>query len=134
MSGIDRHRCCVALQESPRSECGFALILTEFHAGVAESEERIQDSFDSNHPHPSSPWNLREAMKCREPTRRSLALTALAVGATRPCHNSEHDPRESAQVVFGPVLRRPAALSPEMMDGSLTVAAPFIGKAGVRKR
>jgi rieske iron-sulfur protein len=44
-----------------------------------------------------------------------------------PCHNSEYDPRESAQVVFGPAPRRLAALPLEMTDGSLTVAAPFIG-------
>jgi Rieske Fe-S protein len=48
-----------------------------------------------------------------------------------PCHNSEYDPRESAQVVFGPAPRRLAALPLEIADGSLTVAAAFVGKVGV---
>jgi len=46
------------------------------------------------------------------------------------CHNSEFDPRHSALVVFGPATRRLAALPLEMADGSLTVAAKFIGKVG----
>src|SRR5713101_1301251 len=46
------------------------------------------------------------------------------------CHNSEFDPRHSAEVVFGPATRRLAALPLEMADGSLTVAAKFIGKVG----
>jgi rieske iron-sulfur protein len=46
------------------------------------------------------------------------------------CHNSEYDPRHGAQVVFGPATRRLAALPLEMADGSLTVAAKFIGKVG----
>jgi rieske iron-sulfur protein len=46
------------------------------------------------------------------------------------CHNSEFDPRQSAQVVFGPAPRRlpPLPLAPE--DSPLTVAAAFIGKVG----
>lgn len=47
-----------------------------------------------------------------------------------PCHNSEYDPREGAQVIFGPAPRRLAALPLALVDGSLTVAAPFIGKVG----
>jgi Rieske Fe-S protein len=47
-----------------------------------------------------------------------------------PCHNSEFDPRESAQVVFGPAPRRLAALPLAIADGSLTVAAGFVGKIG----
>lgn len=47
-----------------------------------------------------------------------------------PCHNSEYDPRQSAQVVFGPAPRRLAALPLALNDGSLTVAAPFVGKVG----
>jgi rieske iron-sulfur protein len=47
------------------------------------------------------------------------------------CHNSEYDPRQSAQVVFGPAPRRLAALPLALADGSLTVAATFIGKVGV---
>ena len=46
------------------------------------------------------------------------------------CHNSEFDPRQSAQVVFGPAPRRLPAL-PLAPDGDLlTVAAAFVGKVG----
>jgi rieske iron-sulfur protein len=47
-----------------------------------------------------------------------------------PCHNSEFNPRESAQVVFGPAPRRLAALPLAIADGSLTVATTFVGKVG----
>jgi rieske iron-sulfur protein len=47
------------------------------------------------------------------------------------CHNSEYDPRQGAEVVFGPAPRRLAALPLAIVDGSLVVAAPFIGKVGV---
>jgi Rieske Fe-S protein len=47
-----------------------------------------------------------------------------------PCYNSEFNPRESAQVVFGPVPRRLAALPLTVADGSLIVAATFVGKVG----
>ena len=47
-----------------------------------------------------------------------------------PCHNSEYDPRQGARVVFGPAPRHLAALPLALVDGSLTVAAPFIGKVG----
>jgi rieske iron-sulfur protein len=47
-----------------------------------------------------------------------------------PCHNSEYDPRASAQVVFGPAPRRLAALPLAISGDSLTVAAPFAGKVG----
>jgi rieske iron-sulfur protein len=64
-------------------------------------------------------------------------VTAWMKGATDDkdmlkcvCHNSEYDPRRSALVVFGPATRRLAALPLEMADGSLTVAAKFIGKVG----
>jgi len=46
------------------------------------------------------------------------------------CHNSEFDPRHSAEVVFGPAQRRLAALPLAVADGSLTVAATFVGKVG----
>jgi rieske iron-sulfur protein len=46
------------------------------------------------------------------------------------CHNSEFDPRHSAQVVFGPAPRRLAALPLATADGLLTVAATFVGKVG----
>lgn len=47
-----------------------------------------------------------------------------------PCHDSEYDPRESAQVVFGPAPHHLAALPLAIAEGSLTVAAPFVGKVG----
>ena len=47
-----------------------------------------------------------------------------------PCHNSEYDPRQNAQVVFGPAPRRLAALPLVLSDGTLTVAASFAGKVG----
>jgi Rieske Fe-S protein len=50
-----------------------------------------------------------------------------------PCHNSEYDPREGARVVFGPAPRRLAALPLAVVDGALTVAAPFIGKVGAQQ-
>jgi rieske iron-sulfur protein len=49
------------------------------------------------------------------------------------CHNSEFDPREGAQVVFGPAPRRLAALPLAISDGSLTVAAGFAGKVGAQQ-
>ena len=47
-----------------------------------------------------------------------------------PCHNSEFNPRESAQVVFGPAPRRLAALPLSIVDGSLTITGAFVGKLG----
>lgn len=49
------------------------------------------------------------------------------------CHNSEYDPRKSAEVVFGPAPRRLAALPLVIADGALMVAAPFIGKVGAQQ-
>jgi rieske iron-sulfur protein len=49
------------------------------------------------------------------------------------CHNSEYDPRQSAQVVFGPAPRRLPALPLAADDGPLTVAAAFIGKVGAQQ-
>ncbi|VIO69490.1 ubiquinol-cytochrome c reductase iron-sulfur subunit [Bradyrhizobium ivorense] len=46
------------------------------------------------------------------------------------CHNSEFDPRQNAQVVFGPAPRRIAALPLSVADGAISVAAPFVGKVG----
>ena len=48
------------------------------------------------------------------------------------CHNSEYDPRQSAQVIFGPAPRRLPALPLAGDDGSLSVAATFIGKVGAQ--
>ena len=50
-----------------------------------------------------------------------------------PCHNSEFNPRESAQVVFGPAPRRLAAVPLAIVDGALTVSATFIGKVGAQQ-
>jgi rieske iron-sulfur protein len=49
------------------------------------------------------------------------------------CHNSEYDPRHGAEVVFGPAPRRLASLPLVIVDGSLTVAAPFVGKVGAQQ-
>jgi rieske iron-sulfur protein len=49
------------------------------------------------------------------------------------CHNSEFDPRHSAQVVFGPASRRLAVLPLTTADGSLTVVATFVGKVGAQQ-
>ena len=49
------------------------------------------------------------------------------------CHNSEYDPRQSAQVVFGPAPRGLPALPLAADDGALTVAATFIGKVGAQQ-
>jgi Rieske Fe-S protein len=50
-----------------------------------------------------------------------------------PCHNSEYDPRQGAEVVFGPAPRHLAALPLALVDGSLTVAGSFIGKVGAQQ-
>lgn len=50
-----------------------------------------------------------------------------------PCHNSEFNPRKSAQVVFGPAPLRLAALPLVIADGALTVAAKFVGKVGAQQ-
>jgi len=49
------------------------------------------------------------------------------------CHNSEYDPRQSAQVVFGPAPRRLAALPLTTADRSIAVAATFVGKVGAQQ-
>src|SRR3954469_1092727 len=49
------------------------------------------------------------------------------------CHNSEYDPRQSAQVIFGPAPRRLPALPLAAEDGPLTVAATFVGKVGAQQ-
>ncbi|QPF86079.1 Rieske 2Fe-2S domain-containing protein [Bradyrhizobium genosp. L] len=49
------------------------------------------------------------------------------------CHNSEYDPRQNAQVVFGPAPRRLAALPLNVADGAITVAAAFVGKVGAQQ-
>jgi Rieske Fe-S protein len=49
------------------------------------------------------------------------------------CHNSEYDPRQSAEVVFGPAPRRLAALPLTTVDRSIAVAAMFVGKVGAQQ-
>ncbi len=49
------------------------------------------------------------------------------------CHNSEFDPRQSAQVVFGPAPRRLAVLPLAIADGAISVAATFVGKVGAQQ-
>jgi rieske iron-sulfur protein len=49
------------------------------------------------------------------------------------CHGSEYDPRNSAAVVGGPAPRRLAALPVKLVDGIVTVAAPFTGGVGARR-
>lgn len=49
------------------------------------------------------------------------------------CHNSEFDPRQSGQVVFGPAPRRLAALPLAIADDSLTVAGMFVGRPGTQQ-
>ncbi|MGO8917938.1 MAG: ubiquinol-cytochrome c reductase iron-sulfur subunit [Stellaceae bacterium] len=50
------------------------------------------------------------------------------------CHNSEYDPRQEAQVVFGPAPRHLAALPVRIVDGALTVSGGFIGKVGATQQ
>ena len=73
-------------------------------------------------------------------THAGCPVTAWVKGETSDkdifkcvCHNSEYDPRQGAEVVFGPAPRRLAALPLAIVDGSLTVAAPFIGKVGAQQ-
>jgi rieske iron-sulfur protein len=73
-------------------------------------------------------------------THAGCPITGWVKGATGDkdvfkcfCHNSEFDPRQSAQVVFGPAPRRLAALPLAVTDGALTVAATFVGKVGVQQ-
>jgi len=73
-------------------------------------------------------------------THAGCPITAWVKGATGDknvfkcfCHNSEFDPRQGAQVVFGPATRRLAALPLTTADGSLTVAATFVGKVGAQQ-
>lgn len=47
-----------------------------------------------------------------------------------PCHESEFDPADAARVVGGPAPSQLAALPLKLVDGTLAVAAPFIGRVG----
>jgi rieske iron-sulfur protein len=73
-------------------------------------------------------------------THAGCPVTAWMRGATGDkdvfkcfCHNSEFDPRQAAQVVFGPAPRRLASLPLAAADGSLSVAATFVGKVGAQQ-
>jgi rieske iron-sulfur protein len=73
-------------------------------------------------------------------THAGCPITGWVTGATGDknvfkcfCHNSEFDPRQGAQVVFGPAPRRLAALPLTTADGYLTVAATFVGKVGAQQ-
>jgi Rieske Fe-S protein len=47
------------------------------------------------------------------------------------CHNSRYNPRDAAAVINGPSPRALSALPLEVIDGTLVVAKPFIGRLGV---
>ncbi len=49
------------------------------------------------------------------------------------CHNSEYDPRQGAEVVFGPAPRHLAALPLAKAGQTITVAQGFIGKVGAQQ-
>ena len=48
-----------------------------------------------------------------------------------PCHNSRYDPRNAAAIVEGPSTRALAALPLKIIDGTLAIAQPFIGRVGI---
>jgi Rieske Fe-S protein len=48
-----------------------------------------------------------------------------------PCHQSEFDPRQNANVVAGPAPRPLPALPLKIVDGKPRVAGGFIGKVGM---
>jgi Rieske Fe-S protein len=47
-----------------------------------------------------------------------------------PCHNSEFDPRNGADVVFGPAPRPLPALPLKIADDTLVAAGTFLGRVG----
>ncbi len=49
------------------------------------------------------------------------------------CHNSEYDPTQGAQVIFGPAPRPLAALPVKIDNGKLLVAGKFVGKVGLQQ-
>src|SRR5215475_7866415 len=48
-----------------------------------------------------------------------------------PCHNSKYDPRENGAIVDGPTTRGLAALPLKIIDNTLVVAKPFVGRVGI---
>ena len=49
------------------------------------------------------------------------------------CHDSQFDPKDGARVVDGPAPRALPALPLKIVDGMLTVAAPFTSRVGFEK-
>ena len=47
-----------------------------------------------------------------------------------PCHNSEYDPAQGGEVIFGPAPRHLAGLPLALLDRTITVAGPFAGRVG----
>ncbi len=47
------------------------------------------------------------------------------------CHNSEYDPRQNAQVVFGPAPRHLPALPVKIDGGALVATSTFLSKVGL---
>ena len=50
-----------------------------------------------------------------------------------PCHYSQYDPKAGARVLSGPAPRPLPALPLKIVDGRLTVAKPFTGRAGFQQ-
>jgi rieske iron-sulfur protein len=48
------------------------------------------------------------------------------------CHGSIYDPKNDAEVVSGPAPRHLAALPLKSENGTLTVAAGFVGRVGIQ--
>jgi rieske iron-sulfur protein len=53
---------------------------------------------------------------------------------TCPCHSSAFDPKERAQIQGGPAPKPLPALPLQLTEGKLTVAGPFTGKVGGKKK
>jgi Rieske Fe-S protein len=88
-----------------------------------------------------------ETLSARTRTRAALGVVAYSavcthsgcdVGSWFPgrellhceCHESLFDPRDAARVIDGPAPRSLPALPLDVVEGRLTVAAPFTSRAG----
>jgi Rieske Fe-S protein len=88
-----------------------------------------------------------EPLSARTRTRAALGVVAYSavcthsgcdVGSWFPgrellhceCHESLFDPRDAARVIDGPAPRSLPALPLDVVEGRLTVAAPFTSRAG----